>query len=86
MATVEDQQLEDAIRARLAALGADDGTLTDWIVIAAVQKFDEDGDLATQVATVFPDGTMPYHRIIGLIEHARIRYHAKISGHDRDDD
>ena len=84
MATPEDQQLEDAIRNRLAVLGADDGLLTDWIVIAAVQNLDEDGDCITQVSTVFPDGTMPYHRIVGLIEYARIRYQAKIARHDPD--
>lgn len=76
--TPEDEQLHEAIRAKVASLESG-GILTDWITIAAEQNFDEDGDGITRVATFIADGSLPMYRIIGLLEYALTRYRALVA-------
>lgn len=52
------------------------GVVSEFVVIASVQAFGADGDDLTAVV-VIPDGGSE-HRVLGLIEHARIRLRAEI--------
>lgn len=71
--------LEAAIRDELATFDAGHGVLTDWLVIAAQQNFDEDGDPTTSVAVLLPTDSFPYYRILGLLDHATVRYRAELA-------
>lgn len=74
-------ELRELIEAVVHSAQADAGTRQDtvvgeFVVIASAHTFDEDGDPVTQVIVIPQDG--PEHRILGLVEHARIRMQADI--------
>lgn len=52
--------------------------LTDWLVIAAQQNFDDDGTPTTSVAVLLPDEAFPHYRVLGLLRHATVRYEADL--------
>lgn len=68
------RKLEEAIHEVADAEGFE-GVLTEWVVVAASQRYDEDGDGITQVGTLLPDGggTVAYHRLMGLLDYALTR-------------
>lgn len=68
------RQLEEAIHA-VADVEGFEGVLVEWVVVAASQRYDEDGDGITQVGTLLPDGggAVPYHRLMGLLDYALTR-------------
>lgn len=73
-----DENLTEAINQALQAYGyEEDFILTDYMVIAAQTKLDEDGDQTSAYAYLYRDSSMPYHKILGLMEVARARaaYH-----------
>lgn len=73
-----DENLTDAINQAIRAYGyEEDFILTDYIVIAAQTKLDEDGDSVNAYTYLYRDSDMPYHKILGLLEVARRRaaYH-----------
>ena len=73
-----DDNLTKAIEQCLRAYGFDDGSiLTDYVIIAATVKLDEDEDTATAYSYLYRDSDMPYYKILGLLEVARARaaYH-----------
>lgn len=78
MADLQTAALENAIRARLADFG-DNGILTDWLVITAQQTFDDDGDPVTSVGVLLPTDSFPMYRILGLLDHATVRYRADLA-------
>jgi hypothetical protein len=48
--------------------------LQEFVVVASLTGFDEQGNRITQVAIIPIDG--PNHRIMGLLEEAKIRFEA----------
>lgn len=78
------QRLADAIE-EVARLEDAEGVLTEWVIVYATQRYDEDGDGISQVGTLLPDGGghVPYHRMMGLLDYALTRCRAEVA---RDDD
>lgn len=73
-----DVNLTNAIEQCIRAYGyEEDFILTDYIVLAAQTKLDEDGDSVNAYTYLYRDSDMPYHKILGLMEVARRRaaYH-----------
>jgi hypothetical protein len=71
--------LEAAIQAELAGFDTGHGVLTDWIVIAAQQNFDDDGEPTTSVGVLLPTDSFPMYRILGLLDHATVRYRTELA-------
>ena len=80
------QRLADSIDEVVRLEGAE-GVLTEWVLVTATQRFDEDGDGLTQVGITLPDGggQVPYHRVMGLLDYALTRYRAEIADAERDE-
>lgn len=78
------QRLADAIE-EVARLEDAEGVLTEWVIVYATQRYDEDGDGISQVGTLLPDGGghVPYHRMMGLLDYALTRCRAEVA-HDDD--
>lgn len=72
-----DEGLCEAINAAMAAHGMRPGILTDVMVVCSVAVVDDDGESATTVATLLPR-TVPYYRVLGLIDFARLRYQNEV--------
>lgn len=47
--------------------------LGDYVVLAAQQGYDRDGDGISSLAMITPNGQLPWHRLIGLIHEGRVR-------------
>jgi hypothetical protein len=77
-------RLEEAIK-EVGRLEGSDGVLTEWAVLATVQRYDGDGDGITQVLMLLPDGggQTPHHRIMGLLDFQLTRMRAEISQEER---
>ncbi|MGW2170401.1 hypothetical protein ACWC1C_07695 [Streptomyces sp. NPDC001705] len=77
------QRLETAID-EVARLESFEGVMTDWIVVCASQRYDNDGDGLSQVGTLLPEGGghVPYHRSMGLLDYALTRMRAEIARDD----
>ena len=81
-----DAALTAAIEQTLTAY-ADDGQawiLTEYVVLTAQTRYDDEGDPTTAVGTLFRDGDVPYHRALGLLDYAATRMRAAIT-EDGDD-
>lgn len=73
------QRLANAIE-EVARLEEAEGVITEWTVVYATQRYDEDGDGLTQIGTLVPgDGNLPYHRLMGLLDYALTRCRAEIT-------
>ena len=69
--SVFEEALRDKIAANITETGGTPGlVLTDWIVIAAMAGWDDDGDDISQVV-VIPHAAM--HVAMGLLHHAGVR-------------
>lgn len=79
------RKLEEAIHEVAEAEGFQ-GVLIEWVVVAASQRYDEDGDGITQVGTMLPDGggAIPYHRLMGLLDYALTRCRKEVASDDDD--
>jgi hypothetical protein len=67
----EYEKIEEALR-KITKHQGRDGLLTDYLILSAVQSFDDDGGLITNTGWhTNPNNGMPYHRMIGLIEYNR---------------
>ncbi|WP_330479930.1 hypothetical protein OG301_38995 (plasmid) [Streptomyces platensis] len=77
------QRLEGAIN-EVTRLEGFKGVLVEWVIVAASQRYDEDGDGITQIGVLVPDGggQVPYHRIMGLLDYALTRQRAEILNDD----
>lgn len=65
------QALEDAVDACARLEGAEDGVLTDWVAVYAVQSYGDDGGSPAYIGRLTPEGAgIPYHRIMGLLDYA----------------
>lgn len=72
-------RLDEALR-EVLAVEEYEGLLTDWVVVVACQRIEPDGQGVTQVGTVLPDGgnSLPYHRMMGLLDYALTRCRSEI--------
>lgn len=76
-----DEQLAAAIdRASVAYFGHSGRVVTEYVVVVARQGWDADGDPVSSVETLHPDGDLPYHRALGLVEYAATVYRTRIAG------
>jgi hypothetical protein len=73
------QRLSQAVE-DVSQLEGSEGVLTEWVIVTAWQRYDNDGDGITQVVTLLPDGGggVPYHRMMGLLDYALTRCRAEI--------
>lgn len=78
-----DQAIRDVIR-----LEEWEGLVTDWVVIAANQYFDDDGRSMTAVGQLLPDGgdSVPDYRVIGLLDVALTARRAEYAPEEDEDD
>ncbi|MFF0055692.1 hypothetical protein ACFYRI_15005 [Streptomyces microflavus] len=78
------RKLEAAIE-EVCELEGYEGVPIEWVVVAASQQFDDDGDGITQVGTLLPNGggAVPHHRVMGLLDYVQTRMRAEAA---RDDD
>lgn len=78
-----DQAIRDVIR-----LEEWEGLVTDWVVIAANQYFDDDGRSMTAVGQLLPDGgdSVPDYRVIGLLDVALTARRAGYAPEEDEDD
>lgn len=59
----------------------------DYMVIVSQQGWDKEGDGISSIACILgPDGHMPWYRILGLLETAKLRQHMNYMGIEDNDD
>jgi hypothetical protein len=72
-------RLADAIQDVSRIEGAH-GVITEWVVVTAHQRYDDEGDARTQISQLMPDGDdVPYHRVMGLLDYALTLRRAEIT-------
>lgn len=72
--------LEEEMGKRGSPGGDGSYMLTEYLVIAAVQGIDSDGDASTGISFMFPaDSEMPLYRMLGLIDFAKIRLQSMVT-------
>ncbi|HEX6682965.1 MAG TPA: hypothetical protein VF062_09235 [Candidatus Limnocylindrales bacterium] len=76
-----DEALTAAVEQALTAYGSEEQSyvLTEYVVLTAQTRYDEDGDAVTAVGIVYRDGDVPHHRALGLIDYAATRLRAAIA-------
>jgi hypothetical protein len=74
------ERLGDAIQ-EVCQLQDYQGIPIEWVIVAAFQRFSDDGASITQVGTLLPDegAHVPRHRTIGLLDYALTAYRAKVA-------
>lgn len=66
-------QLTEAVEEVLKLLDHKTGLLTDFIVIAAqVNARSDSNDFGNTYSTIYRDGALPYHTILGLLRAAQL--------------
>lgn len=85
-------ELEAALDKLLRLRGAD-GVLVEYVTLASIQSFDEEGDTVASVMMVLPHGGgIPYHRVLGLVDYTQTVLRAEVARnelgarHDDNDD
>jgi len=73
------QRLADAID-DVARLEEAQGVLTEWVIVASFQRF-EDDEQRDQILRLLPSDQVPYHRVMGLLDYATALYRHEIT-HD----
>ncbi len=76
------QRLEAAIQ-EVCKLQGFQGIPLEWVIVAAFQRYADDGTSIPQVGTLLPDGGahVPQHRTMGLLDWGLTAYRAKVA-HD----
>ena len=74
-----DDTLAAAIEDALVVHGLKTGVTTEFVVLVAQQHVDDDGDTATNIARLISDNSIPYYRILGLLDFAATCYRAEIT-------
>lgn len=84
MRTPEQQAADDALTAAIQqcheAYDWDAGVLTEYVVVTASMRWDDDGTGITAIGTIFRDSNLPYHHALGLTDYASTRFRATIAG------
>lgn len=76
--TENERLLAEAVE-RCMADEAPGSVVTEYVVIAASQRFDEDGSTAYNTSTLVSNGNhVPSHRILGLFDSAATKYRAHV--------
>jgi hypothetical protein len=82
-----DNALTDAIE-QVARAYADDGeawVMSEYVVLTAQHRYDDEGDGLTAVGVLYRDGDVPLHRALGLVDYAATRIRKLIATDDEDD-
>lgn len=84
-------ELEASVEKLLRLRGAE-GILTEYVMLASLQSFDEEGDAVASVMMILPHGGgIPYHRALGLVDYTQTVLRAEVArnevgaSHDDDD-
>lgn len=74
------QRLEAAMQ-EVCQLQDYQGIPIEWVIVAAFQRFTDDGASITQVGTLLPEegAHVPRHRTMGLLEYALAAYRALVA-------
>lgn len=57
---------------------AAEGVMMEYLVIGTMRNFDNEGDPYTHVFHIYRDGDVPVHRLLGMLEYARLRLAALV--------
>lgn len=69
-----DEALTAAVEQAMRAYGdGEPRVLSEYLVIGALQQWDNDGDMLTAVGVLHRDSDVPTHRALGLVEYAAVR-------------
>lgn len=68
-----DEALTAAIARSMQAYEWTDGLLTDYVIVTVQQSFTDDGDMGTSTGLLYRDNGLPYYRILGLLQVARLQ-------------
>lgn len=81
------QRLDDAIQ-EVSRAEDYEGIPLEWVVVAAYQRFDDDGVSFTPIGRLVPDGgnRVPFHRILGLLDYAHTHARAEVAAGLVEDD
>lgn len=80
-----DEQLREAAKAITAAYASDRAWVPmEYVLVYSMQSWDDEGDARTAVGTAVDSGTVPIHRLLGLLEYAATRYRKLINEDDDD--
>lgn len=72
-------ELEAALENLLRLRGAD-GVIVEYVMLASIHSFDEEGDTVASVMMVLPDGGgVPYHRVLGLVDYTQTVLRAEVT-------
>ena len=83
--TPEQVEADEALTAginRCAEAYQDDNTpwtLTEFMVVAAQHRWDDDGDARSAITLLYREDSVPLHRALGLAEYAATRLRATIA-------
>lgn len=66
------ERLEEAVKAALEAQGLGVGVLTEFVVVAAQARFEADGGSSTGVYYLTSGEGVPYYRMLGLLDFAKV--------------
>jgi len=66
------EQIERCI-AEIVTRQGREGVLTDWLILSAVQSFDDDGIPITNTGWhTNPENGIPFHRLLGLLKYNEV--------------
>lgn len=75
-----DEALTAAVET-VARLHFEDGhgwVMSEYVVLAAHHRYDEEGESYTAVSCIYRDGDVPIHRALGLLEYGAARMRSAI--------
>lgn len=72
------ERLEAAVREALEAQGLGVGVLTEFVVVAAQARFEDDGCGSTGVYYLTSGDGVPYYRLLGLLDFARVALRGEV--------
>lgn len=81
-----DEMLREAVGVVAIAYG--DGlpwVPLEYVTVYSMHRFDDEGDALTAVGTAIDSGSVPIHRLLGLLEYASSRYRKTIMTDDDDE-
>ena len=82
---MDEGALRAAIVEHLSERAPESGLLlTDWVLVAATQGWDEEGDVVAAVVITMSDDS-PYYRILGLLAEAETRARADVISEPSED-
>lgn len=74
-----DKDLRNVIEEELHKRGWEEaGVLTDYMVLTCQQNFSAKGEGEARYGYLLPDGEIPIHRVLGLIDITRIQVESEV--------